>query len=110
MVRRSKVHVPEYLCFSAGWQWASYVRLQISGVDDQAGTCTTLLLSNSISLDFLNVSRPHVRRFINSEYRKDILLLRRNARSLTMHCECCSRGCREPRSFCRICYNRRAEG
>ena len=44
-----------------------------------------------ISLNFLNVSRPHVRQFINTEYRKDILSLRRNARSSTMHCECCSR-------------------
>ena len=42
-------------------------------------------------LNFLNVSRPHVRQFINTEHRKGILLLRRNARSLTMLCECCSR-------------------
>ena len=47
--------------------------------------------SNSISLDFLNVSRPHVRQFINTEYRKDILSLGGKARSLTMHFECCSR-------------------
>src|SRR5207302_3205501 len=47
-------------------------------------SCTTLLLSNSISLNFLNVSKPHVRQFINTEYRKDILLLRRNTRNLTM--------------------------
>src|SRR5438876_6784976 len=54
-------------------------------------SCTTLLLSNSISLDFLNVSRPHVRQFINTEYRKDIPSLWTNARRLTMLCECCSR-------------------
>src|SRR5438309_4799361 len=47
-------------------------------------SCTTLLLSNSISLNFLNVSKPQVRQFINTEYRKDILLLRRNTRNLTM--------------------------
>ena len=40
---------------------------------------TTPLLSNSLSLNFLNVSRSHVRRFINTENRKDILSLRRTA-------------------------------
>src|SRR5437016_462930 len=54
-------------------------------------SCTTLLLSSSISLNFLNASRPHVRQFINTEYRKGILLVRRNARSLTMLWRDCSR-------------------
>ena len=31
-------------------------------------SCTTLLSSNSISPNFLDVSRPHVRQFINTEY------------------------------------------
>src|SRR5438552_13504204 len=57
----------------------------------RGGSGTMPLLSNSISLNFLNVSRSHVRRFINTEYKKDILSLRRTARSLTMLCECCSR-------------------
>jgi hypothetical protein len=50
--------------------------------------CTTPLFSNSISINFLNVSRPHVRQFINTEYRKGILSLRRNTRSLTTLYEC----------------------
>src|SRR5437667_2262675 len=42
--------------------------------------CTTLLFWNTISPNFLNVSRPHVRQFINTEHRKDILSLRRTPR------------------------------
>ena len=72
-------------------------------------SCTTLLLSNSISVNFLNVSRPHVRQFINTEYRKGILLLRRNSKELDDALRVLFTLMQRARIVCCICYNPRLE-